>query len=374
MTPFASAFSEVPDPRTKSLVDHPFLTVLAIVVLSTICGAEGWEDMECWATAKLPWLETFLDLSHGVPSADTIRRVMGTVLPGPFRKAFTTWAHHLAECMNQQVIAIDGKTARGSRKPSQDIAAVHVVRAFVAANRIVLGQVAVEAKSNELTAIPRLLSTLAIQGGMVTIDAMGTHKNIAQAILDKQADFLLPVKDNQPKLRHELEQVFEGKTEPSRNGRTFFRRAEKGHGRLEERKVWVHTNLDALAVVGTWPGVKTLIHIESHRKVGDNESSIEHRYYISSALLTAQQAAGNTRSHWSVENPCHWILDVVFQEDRCPIHDGYAAENLSLIRSVALNALRQTPQRFKKTMSLRQKRKMCGWDADYLNLVARSLF
>ena len=379
MTTFAAAFVEVPDPRQESLIDYPFMTLLAIIILSTICGAEGWQDMELWARGKSAWLSTFLDMSHGVPTADTYRRLMGAILPGPFRRAFTMWAQQLADSLANQVVAIDGKTARGSRKPSQGISAVHVVRAFAASNRIILGQVAVDCKSSELTAIPELLKMIAIKGGLVTNDAMGTHKNIAQDILDNGADYLLPVKGNQPTLRKEVQEVFEGKAEQKQNSATFYKSIEKGHGRQEERKVWIHTSLKSLATVGEWPKVQTLIHIESHRKVGEKESTIEDRYYVSSREMTAKQAADFTRSHWSVENPCHWVLDMVLREDECPIYDTYAARNMSLVRSVVLNALKTTPppstyDGYRKKVSIRQKRKICGWEQDYLGLIARSLF
>lgn len=372
MTPFSAAFRDVPDPRKPFLLDHPLLTILAIVILSTICGAQGWDDMELWAECKKPWLATFLDMPKGVPSADTLRRVMGALLPGPFRKAFTTWAAGLVQSMANQVIAIDGKTVRGSRKPSQSVSPVHVVRAYVAANRMVLGQLAVESKSSELTAIPALLKSLAIKGGLVTIDAMGTHKNIAQDIVDKQADYVLPVKDNQPNLRQELEEALGQLPEPKGQTSRYCCTREQGHGRMEQRKVWVSTQLESLPLCQQWPAIQSAIRVQSERKVGEKDWTIEQRYFISSRKMTARQAAQVIRSHWSIENPCHWVLDVVFHEDICPIYDHYAAENLSLIRSIALNTLKAEPT--KKKLSIRQKRKLCGWDHDYLALIARSLF
>ena len=368
MNPLASFLQDIPDPRRRHLIDHPLMTLLTIVILSTFCGAEGWDEMVDWAHAKEAWLKTFLDMPHGVSSADTLRRLMAALLPGPFRKAFVAWAQALAEHTQGKLVAIDGKAARGSVK--DDGSMLHVVRAWVAANRLVLGQVACDAKSNEITAIPELLKLLSIQGATVTVDAMGTQREIALTILEKDAHYVMSLKDNQPTLHDEAKEHLGPRPEPARASASFHKTVDEGHGRREVRRVWTSSKLDHLATLITWPGVQTLIRIESERTT-ENGTSWENRYYLSSRQLTAKEAADLVRGHWGVENGCHWTLDVAFREDDSRIREGHAPENMSLIRSIMLNAFKRDTSR---KAGVKRKQKMCGWDQDYLLGLVASLF
>lgn len=371
MRSFASFFEDVPDPRSEAHIDHPLEVILAIVVLALACGAEGWEDMALWAECKQAWLRTWLDLSHGVPSADTLRRVFSALLPGPLRKALTAWMQQVVELGQDKLglVAFDGKTVRGSRRASLDLPAVHIVRAWVRHNGLVLGQLATDAKSNEITAIPQLLELLALRGALVSIDAMGTQKDIAQKILARQADYLLAVKDNQPSLHDAVRDALEGATPAARTTPTFCRTHDRAHGRDEQRLVWVTHRAADLARCTDWPQVRTVARVDALVDRGDKVTA-ESRYFISSRALTARELADAVRGHWGIENRCHWVLDVVFREDQSRIYQGYAAENLSLLRSGVLNALRADTTR---KLSVRQKQKLCGWDPAYLFTIAKGL-
>ena len=370
MTPFAIAFEDVPDPRQASLVGHPLINVLTIVTLATLCGAEGWDDMALWSRVNDAFLSTLLDLSEGLPSADTLRRVMAALLPGPFRKAYTAWAKALVEHTQGKLIALDGKTIKGSRRRSEDIPALHVVRAWVQGNKLVLGQLATEAKSNEITAIPELLDLLSIQGATITVDAMGTQRKIALKILEKKADYLMSVKDNQPTLCEEIVRELETLSEPKRVSSTFARTKENSRDRHEIRRVWTSSNLEGLPACQAWPEAKTIVRYESERTTSEG-TTVGQRYFITSRKVTAKTALPMIRGHRSIENTCHWTLDVVFGEDDCRIWEGHAPENLSLIRNMLMVALKNETTR---KLSMRQKRKLCMWDHDYLLLVLRGLF
>jgi len=368
VNPLAPFLREIRDPRRPYLVDHPLLTILSIVILSMFCGADGWEEMETWGRMKQTWLATFLDLSHGVPSADTLRRVVAALLPGPFRQAFVAWAQALVASTDGKLVAIDGKTARGSTNDAGNV--LHVVRAWVKENALVLGQVATDAKSNEITAIPQLLALLSLRGATVSVDAMGTQREIALSILEKDAHYLMALKDNQPTICAEAQVELGTKTEPRRSTSTFHKTEDEGHGRTEVRRFWVTSKLDHLEALIGWPGVQTLIRVESERCV-DGKTSFEDRYYLCSRVLSAKEAASLVRGHWSIENECHWTLDVVFGEDDARVREGHAPENLGLVRSLILNVFKRdkTPK-----VSLKRKFKMCGWDHDFLLGMVRSLF
>ena len=370
MTPLAAAFADVPDPRQATLVDHPLLHILTIVTLAMLCGAEGWEDMALWSTINVGFLSTMIDVSGGVPSADTLRRVMAALLPGPFRKAYTAWAQALAEHTRGKLIALDGKTNKGSRRRTENVPALPVVRAWVTENRLVLGQVATEAKSNEITAIPEWLDLLSIKGAIITIDAMGTQRKIAEKILHGEAGYMMSVKDNQPTMHGEIQAGLASLPEPKRASKTFARSEEKSRDRHEIRRVWTSSDLEGRPACQAWPGAKTIVRYESERTTCEG-TTVGERYFITSQEVTAKEALPMIRGHWGIENTCHWTLDVVFGEDDSRIWEGHAPENLSLIRNMLMVALKNETTR---KMSMRQKRKVCMWDHNYLLLVLRGLF
>lgn len=375
MLSFDVFFGNLKDPRRVSHSDHPLLTIVVIVLLSMLCGAEGWEHMHDWAVARQAWLATFLDLRAGVPSADTLRRVMAALDPKAFRQGFQSWAEAMCRPLTDLQIAVDGKTARGSAQGA--LPAVHVVRAFVVSNQLVLGQLATDEKSNEITAIPDLLKTLALRGALVTIDAMGCQHAIAQTIVERGGDYLLAVKDNQPSLHAELQAELGSRQPSSRTTSTFYEQTDKGHGRVERRRVWTETRLNKLGLYGEWVEANTIVRVESQRQT-EQGISVENRYYLSSRTLTATQAAKAIRAHWAIENVCHWSLDVTLGEDACRIADGYAAENLSLVRSLVLAALKRSEGKLSKfgtkKLSMKRTQKVCGWDNDSLMEVVGSLF
>lgn len=375
MISFPELFANLKDPRRVSHSDHPLINIVIIVLLSMLCGAKGWDDMYLWAWGRRHWLGTFLDLSQGVPSADTFRRVMSALDPKSFREGFQAWAKTVVELVDNLHIAVDGKTIRGSARSGSQ--AVHIVRAFVVNNHLVLGQLATDEKSNEITAIPELLKTLALQGALVTIDAMGAQHAIADTIVERGGDYLLAIKDNQPTLHAELQAELGSRPVPARSSTTFCQKEEEAHGRFERRRVWTETRLQKMETCSSWTQATTIIRVESQRTT-DKGSSIEDRYYLCSRKLTARAAFDAIRNHWSIENVCHWSLDVTLEEDACRIADGYAAENLSLIRSLVLAALKQCPEKLAtyagKKLSLKQKQKVCGWDNAILMEVACGLF
>jgi predicted transposase YbfD/YdcC len=370
MTPFAIAFADVPDPRLKSLVGHSLMNVLTIVTLATLCGAEGWDDMSLWATVNVGYLATLLDLSQGLPSADTLRRVMARLLPGPLRKAYAAWAKALVEHTEGKLIALDGKANKGSRRRFEGVPAVHVVRAWVTEHRLVLGQLATDAKSNEITAIPELLDLLSIKGATITIDAMGTQRKIATKILDGEANYMMSVRENQPTMHEEVQGKLAALPEPKRPSTAFASTEEKSRDRHEIRRVWTYNDLDKLPFCQAWPGAKTIVRYESERTTCEG-TTVGQRYFITSREVTAKEVLPMIRSHWGIENTCHWTLDVVFGEDDCRIWEGHAPENLSLIRNLLMVALKNETTR---KLSMRQKRKLCMWDHNYLLLVLRGLF
>jgi predicted transposase YbfD/YdcC len=338
MPSLRNVFPNVKDPRRVSHVDHPLLSILIIALLAMLCGAKGWEEIQEWAEVRQEWLSTFLDLPSGIPSADTTRRVFAVLDPKVFREDFQHWIQSAFESLPGLRMAIDGKTMRGSA--SRGLSALHIVRAFCVDNHLVLGQLACDEKSNEITAIPELLKTLALKGVLVTIDAMGCQHEIAQAIVDGGGDYLLAVKDNQPLLRQEIEAQLGSRPVPTRSSPSFHQTEDKAHGRLERRRVWTENRLAKLDLYGQWVEANTIVRIESERHT-EAGVSIENRYYLSSRKLSAKEAAEAVRGHWAIENECHWSLDVTLGEDNSRICDGHAPENLSVVRSMVLAMLKK---------------------------------
>ena len=360
-------FDKLPDPRRANAC-HKLVDILTIALVAVICGANGWEEVEAYGKAKLPWLKTFLDLPRGIPSPDTFARVFARLDPDAFENNFRQWIAKLADLSGGTLVAIDGKSLRRSFENGWDkIGMTHMVSAFVQANHMVFGQVKTDGKGQELSGIQKLLESLFLKGAVVTIDALGCQKSIAQAIRDAKADYLLQVKENQPTLLAKLQTVFaEAKLEHFAGTVSDQAQSVDGdHGRIETRKTWVIWDPKLLgAIAKDWPGLKSLVMVERTREVNGKVSTEVH-YYISSldARRSAAQFLAYTRGHWSVENNLHWQLDVCFNEDQRRIRKGYGAENFSRLCRMALNQLKRE-KTHKNGIAIR--RHTCGWDNAYL--------
>lgn len=361
-------FSDLEDPRVNRTKLHPLINIVMIATLGVICGCEGWDELHHFGEIKLTFLSTFLDMRNGVPSADTIRRLFEALEPKAFAGSFERLVQALASAhagqslpSNKQ-IAVDGKTLRGSVNAAIDRTALHLVHAWYVEKSVLLGQVATSEKSNEITAIPALLAMLDLRNATVTIDAMGCQKEIAAAIVDKQGDYVLSLKDNHPTLRAEVEALFEEDRRKRTPTADAICEMSKGHGRTETRWVRTLTAPTALFERAEWKGIKSLACVSSVRIV-DGERSEERRLYISSLESNALEIAAKIRNHWRVENELHWTLDVALREDDSRISAGNGSENFAMLRRVAVMLLKR-----EKTikMGIRAKQKAAGWSNDQL--------
>lgn len=364
----AEQFAAMPDPRKDRGKRHPLSVLLTIAIMAVISGNDDFEGMEEFGTSKRTWLSGFLDLQHGVPTADTFRRVFAAMDPEAFERCFINWMKSLVGALAGKLIAIDGKTLRGSFQNAWNAhSAVHMVSAFVQANSLVFAQVAVEEKSNEITAIPRLLEMLDLKGATVTIDAMGCQKEIASRIRKEGGQYVLALKQNQETLYAKAKTLMEEAVKQGFCGLIHdrFEEIDSGHGRIEKRTVWITPEVEHLGEsAGGFAGLSGVAMVESERELIGGSSKVERRYYLfSHEEMTAELIAGFIRGHWSVENNLHWMLDVQFQEDQSRVRTGHAAENLSRVRRLALNLLKQE-KTCKKGIAI--KRLKAGWDTDYL--------
>ena len=337
-------FDSIPDPRVERTRRHKLTDIVLIVLIGTICDIKGWDALHEFTQDSDDYLESILELPHGVPSADTIRRVMSALNPAAFRDAFIAWAQQLCASTAGKLVAIDGKTVRGAFSGVDGQGALHLVNAWVCENEMVLGQYATDVKSNEITALPELIALLDLRGAIVSIDAMGCQRNIARCIVDKGAEYIFGLKGNQPTLHQEVLTAFDTATcarlELDRNA--FALSADKGHGRLETRRVWVMREVEWLTRSEHWPSLRSLVMIESERTIR-GRTSHERRAYISSVDASAARFADIVRSHWHVENKLHWVLDVTFGEDHARIARKNGAENMALVRKIAINLLKNAP-------------------------------
>lgn len=357
-------FSALPDPRQEQGRRHRLADMVVIAILGVLCGAEGWAEVAQFGEAKKKWLATFLPLPHGIPSHDTFGRVFAVLDPDRFEACFTAWTAAVAKTI-RGVVAIDGKTIRRSFDKGSRKAAVHMLSAWAADNAVVFGQLAVEDKSNEITAIPRLLKMLHIKGLIITIDAVGCQKKIARLIVKAGGDYVLRVKANQAGLLGEIQDLFQWAIPRNFEGMPWAKaeQTQKDHGRIETRRVWATWDLRLIRQRQDWPGLSCVIARECTRVVGDR-TSVEWHFCISSLPRTrAEELARICRSHWGVENGLHWSLDVGFGEDASRVRTGHAAENCSRLRRIGLNLLKR-----EKTckVGIKGKRLRCGWDHDYL--------
>jgi len=349
----ADVFVSISDPRQAGKVEHDLVELLVVAVNAVLVGADTFVEIELWAKEKLDWLRGYLRLENGIPSHDTFGRLFGLINPDEFESAFRRWVGAIAPALGPDaVVAIDGKTSRRSGKA--DATPLHLVSAFAAGAGLVLGQRATAEKSNEKTAIPELLATLALEGCIVTIDAMGTQANIAQAIRDRGADYLLAVKDNQPTLADSLRDFFaQFEAAPEKTPHSTAETIEKDHGRLETRRCYAFNQLRCLAKPEQWPDLQSFAVIESERRI-NGKTSLERRFYISSLPADAQRLARAVRAHWAVENNLHWCLDVVFADDQMRARSGHAAHNLAVLRHITLNLIRLDPVKRKGGIKARR--------------------
>lgn len=357
-------FTNLTDPRIDRTKEHKLIDIIAIAICGMLCGADNWVAMEQYGNAKEEWLKQFLELPNGIPSHDTISRVFARLDPKEFEQCFRDWVKSISELIPGEIISIDGKTVKHSGSKSKGKKAIHIVNAWATEQKLVLGQLKVKNKSNEITAIPELIKVLELSGCLVTIDAMGTQTKIAQLIQDQGADYCLALKENQPNLFQEVVNLFDQAeaTDWSFVEHDFHRTINQGHGRTEIRRHWTMPVTELFFDQEKWTGLQSIGLIESVRKV-DGETTTNKRYYLNSFSSDAQLLAHAVRSHWGVENNVHWILDVAFKEDDCPVHSDHAPENLSQLRKMSLNLLSQ-----EKTakIGVANKRLKAAWDNQYL--------
>ena len=360
----AEHFEAVEDPRIERSKEHLLIDILTIAILAVICGADGWVGIETYGKSKYTWLQTFLALPNGIPSHDTFARVFARLDPEQLQSCFLNWVRSVSRVTEGEVIAIDGKTVRRSYDKGKDKGAIHMVSAWASQNRLVLGQRKIEDKSNEITAIPELLKVIDIQGCIVTIDAMGTQKEIAKQVIEQDGDYVLALKGNQGNLFEDVQQIFAiAQSQDFKDiDYDFYETLDTGHGRIERRRYWSLGQVESLIDAQKWAQFSSITMVESLRKC-DGKTSRELRYYISSLEPDAKCLAESIRSHWGIENSLHWVLDVAFREDESRIRTGNAPENFTLLRQIALSALNQ-----EKTakVGLKNKRLRAGWDDLYL--------
>jgi predicted transposase YbfD/YdcC len=359
-------FGDLEDPRIDRTKLHKLVDILVIAICAVIAGADNWEDVEEFGKAKLEWFKTFLELANGVPSHDTFNRVFARLDPKQFQACFMRWMMAVSEILGGQVIAMDGKVVRRSQDKGIGKAAIDMVSAWAKANHLVLGQVKVDEKSNEITAIPQLLEALEVAGCIVTVDAMGCQTEIAEKIIEREANYVLALKENQGNLYQDVVQLFDDLEDSQYKAYQFDydKTVNKDHGRIEIRECWTISDREVLQHLrgfANWENLTTVSRIRSERRIGE-EQSCEDRYHIAS-LTGAKRVLKTVRSHWGIENELHWTLDLAFDEDRCRVRKEHGPENFALLRHIALNLLKQ-----EKTCKrgIQGKRLLAGWKQDYL--------
>ncbi len=365
--PLKEHFSVLDDPRAQHSIEHLLLDIVLVTICAVICGADSWVEIENYGIAKQQWLETFLELPNGIPSHDTFERMFARLHPEQLQQCFLNWVQAVFSITDGQLISLDGKTLRGSYNRGRKQGMIHMVSAWASQNRLVLGQQKVNEKSNEITAIPELLKVLNLNGAVVSIDAMGCQTEIAAQIVSQQGDYVLALKGNQGELHQDVQQLFDYAYSQNFRGieHDFYQTHEQGHGRQEIRRYWVMGKTEYLMGAENWAKLTTIGCVESQRQVGDKITS-ERRYYLLSLPMDATGFATAVRGHWGIESQLHWVLDVGFREDQSRAAQGYCAENLAVIRHLALNLLSQEKSAKGGT---RAKRLKAGWDDDYLTKI-----
>lgn len=357
-----ACFEGLRDPRVIGRTSHQLSDILFLTLCAVLCGMDDWEAIEEWGKERLEWLRQYAAFENGIASHDTISRVFAALDSATFQTCFIQWMSMLCPSLAGQIVAFDGKTARGSHDRRHGRPAIHLVSAFVCGHGLTLGQVKTEEKSNEITAIPELIAELDLSGSIVTIDAMGCQKAIAKAIVGKQADYVLGLKDNQSTLSEQVKQSFKVTEWSSYQSFASWghRTQEQGHGRVERRR-YVALACDHWETIEAWTGMKSVTMVESVRQV-DGVFSSEKRYYISSLEADSEKLGEAIRRHWEIENRLHWCLDVTFNEDGSRIRRDHAPENLNIVKKIAMNLLRLNPL----ARSLPKKRLKACLNSQYL--------
>ena len=357
-------FEKLTDPRVERTKDHKLIDIIVIALCAMICGADNFVAMETYGNSKFEWLKQFLELKNGIPSHDTFARVFARIDPDEFEQCFRDWISSITELMPGDVVNIDGKTVKHSVNKTEGKKAIHLVNAWASEQRLVLAQQKVHERTNEITAIPHLIKVLELNGCLVTIDAMGTQTDIAELLHSQGADYCLALKGNQRGLFQEVFEVFDNaqRTEWTGIEHSFHRTVEKGHGRIETRRYWTFPASIMSQNTDKWSGLQSIGIVESVRRIED-KTTTSTRYYLNSFASDAEKLAIAVRSHWSIENNLHWVLDVAFNEDDCPVHKDNAPENLARLRQISLNLLSQ-----EKTakIGVANKRLKAAWDDKYL--------
>jgi len=368
-TDFVAHFSILPDPRVDRSKKHRLIDILFIAVCTIICGGETFTDMELFGEAKQEWLRTLLELPHGIPSHDTFGRVFSLLDPQAFGECFLRWSGALHEATKGEVIALDGKTLRHSFDAATGQSALHLVSAWASENGLTLGQLKVDGKSNEITALPALLKLLDVKGCVVTMDAMGCQKELASQIVQQGGDYVLCLKGNQGSLHEETRYFFEEakKMTFQEVPHHYHETVEKDHGRIEIRRCWMveEVAIQWLERKDQWPGLASIAAVEAERRIG-KKTTKETRYFISSLRGSVKQLAEAARKHWGIENSLYWVLDVTMNEDNSRIRKDHAPENMALLRRLALNLIKKTKPR---KASVRGSIKKAGWDNSFLEAI-----
>jgi len=361
-------FKDLPDPRIDRTKRHLLSDIIVIVLIAVLCRAEGFNEIADFAAAREDWFAKFLELPNGIPSHDTFARVFARLDPQAFSSSFLAWTQSLSDKSDGRVIAVDGKTLCHSFQSAQKYDPIHMVSAWACDNHMVLGQMKVGDKTNEIKAIPLLLELLDLEGAIITIDAMGTQKAIANQIIEKKANYILSLKDNQPNLRADVEAYFNRLRneqfrdhEDKKVAHTSTQSRNNDHGRLETRTCWAVECPNWVEGYKEWKNLLSIACIKSERQV-NGVKSVEYRYYISSLPPQAKQIANAVRSHWGIENSLHWVLDRAFREDESRIHKDYAPQNMAVIRHAAVNLLKANPLQ----RSIRRKMFLASIDENYL--------
>jgi len=367
MASLIESFSVIQDPRIERGKDHPLINIIIIAICGAICGADSWVEIETFGNAKKEWLSEYLDLKNGIPSHDTFGRVFARLDAEQFQMGFSHWIAGISQVFKEDIVAIDGKQLRRSHDKTIGKDAIYMVSAWSTSAHLVLGQRKVDEKSNEITAIPLLLEQLVLKGCIVTIDAMGCQRDITEAIVQQEADYVISLKGNQGRLHEDTIEMFAyfEKQNFAEIDHSYAKTVNKGHGRIEIRECWSFDPAEwatDFRTLDQWKTVQSLSMVRAERVI-DGVRSCEKRYFISSLAADAEKILTSVRSHWGIENSLHWVLDVAFREDESRMRKDNSPENMAVLRHIALSLLKQEKS---AKIGIKAKRLKCGWDEAYL--------